>query len=154
MCVCVCVWYDPVNGKHIQTLFTISQPPNPLQPRGPQCSNGTTDICDLSVSVLCVSVLVAMKTLCLHSARYGTVSSSLSEGKALLESDLKEDQPIDDVLGAHIKALWQDPAIQETYHHQSEFQLSDSAAYFFDKVKSTHITREWCTTSRRSWLSG
>jgi hypothetical protein len=64
------------------------------------------------------NVLTAMKTLCLHSARYGEVSSSLAEGKALIESDLKEDQPVDEMLGAHIKALWADPAIQETYNHQ------------------------------------
>ena len=64
------------------------------------------------------NVLTAMKTLCLHSSRYGEVSPSLAEGKALIESDLKEDQPVDEVLGAHIKQLWMDPAIRETYNHQ------------------------------------
>jgi hypothetical protein len=60
------------------------------------------------------NVLTAMKTLCLHSSRFGEVSPDLAEGKALIESDLKEDQPVDEVLGAHIKSLWLDPAIQET----------------------------------------
>lgn len=85
-------------------------------------------------SIIYNNVLTAMKTLCLHSSRYGEVSSSLAEGKALIESDLKEDQPVDEILGAHIKALWADPAIQETYNHQAEFQLNDSAKYFFDQI--------------------
>ena len=81
-----------------------------------------------------LSVLTAMKTLCLHSSRYGTVDPSLAESKALLESDLKEDQPVDEVLGEHIKRLWVDEAILETYNHQAEFQLNDSAKYFFDAI--------------------
>lgn len=68
------------------------------------------------------NVLTAMKTLCLHSSRYGEVSPSLAEGKALIESDLKEDQPVDEVLGAHIKQLWMDPAIKETYNHQGQMR--------------------------------
>lgn len=80
------------------------------------------------------NVLTAMKTLCLHSSRFGEVSPDLAEGKALIESDLKEDQPVDEVLGAHIKSLWLDPTIQECYAHQAEFQLNDSAKYFFDQI--------------------
>jgi hypothetical protein len=75
-----------------------------------------------------------MKTLCLHSNRYGEVAPELCEGKALIESDLKEDQPVDEVLGEHIKKLWADPTIQTTYDHQAEFQLNDSAKYFFDQI--------------------
>eukprot|EP01104_Vermistella_antarctica_P017942 TRINITY_DN64_c0_g1_i3.p1 TRINITY_DN64_c0_g1~~TRINITY_DN64_c0_g1_i3.p1 ORF type:complete len:265 (+),score=52.71 TRINITY_DN64_c0_g1_i3:132-926(+) len=33
-----------------------------------------------------------------------------------------------------IKALWADPAIQEAYGRASEFQLGDSAGYFFDSL--------------------
>jgi hypothetical protein len=88
----------------------------------------------LSVVSLFRSVLTGMKALCLHSSRYGVVSPDLAEGKALLESDLKEDQPVDEQLGAHVKALWADPAIQETYLHQAEFQLNESAKYFFDRI--------------------
>lgn len=31
--------------------------------------------------------------------------------------------------------VWNDPAIQETYKRSSEFQLSDSAAYYFNKIE-------------------
>jgi len=86
------------------------------------------------LNIIFNNVLSGMKTLCLHSARFGSVAPELAEGKALLESDLKEDQPVDEQLGAHIKALWADPAIQETYAHQAEFQLNESAAYFFGRI--------------------
>jgi GTPase SAR1 family protein len=34
-----------------------------------------------------------------------------------------------------VKDLWCDPAIQEAYRRSNEFQLSDSAAYYFNKVE-------------------
>jgi len=37
-------------------------------------------------------------------------------------------------IGKDIKALWQDPAIKATYARAAEFQLNDSAAYYFDSV--------------------
>ena len=45
-----------------------------------------------------------------------------------------QDQPVDEVLGAHVKALWADPAIQETFSHSAEYQLNDSSAYFFNQI--------------------
>lgn len=41
---------------------------------------------------------------------------------------------MDEVLGAHVKALWADPAIQETFSHSAEYQLNDSSAYFFNQI--------------------
>ncbi|KAJ5076601.1 guanine nucleotide-binding protein g(o) subunit alpha [Anaeramoeba ignava] len=42
-----------------------------------------------------------------------------------------------------IQALWQDPAIKKTYERSSEFQINESAGYFFDRmnelVKSDYI---------------
>ena len=37
-------------------------------------------------------------------------------------------------LVADIKAFWADPGIQEAYSHSSEFQLGDSAAYYFEVI--------------------
>eukprot|EP01118_Nematostelium_gracile_P017214 TRINITY_DN728_c0_g1_i1.p1 TRINITY_DN728_c0_g1~~TRINITY_DN728_c0_g1_i1.p1 ORF type:complete len:356 (-),score=73.00 TRINITY_DN728_c0_g1_i1:85-1122(-) len=34
----------------------------------------------------------------------------------------------------HIRALWQSPSIQKTYARQDEFQLYDSAGYYFDNL--------------------
>nr|P43151.1 RecName: Full=Putative guanine nucleotide-binding protein subunit alpha [Leishmania donovani]AAA50285.1 G protein alpha subunit [Leishmania donovani] len=37
-------------------------------------------------------------------------------------------------LAQDIKALWADPGIQNTFQRSSEFQLNDSAAYYFDSI--------------------
>jgi guanine nucleotide-binding protein G(i) subunit alpha len=37
-------------------------------------------------------------------------------------------------IGKDIKALWSDPAIRATYARSSEFQLNDSAGYYFDSI--------------------
>jgi len=37
-------------------------------------------------------------------------------------------------IGKDIKTLWSDPAIRATYARSAEFQLNDSAAYYFDSV--------------------
>jgi len=45
-----------------------------------------------------------------------------------------------------IKALWSDPGIKELFHRSAEFQLNDSAGYYFDNVdriaKSDYIPDE------------
>jgi len=35
----------------------------------------------------------------------------------------------------HIRQLWEDHAIQQTYLHRSDFQLNDSANYFLDQLE-------------------
>lgn len=37
-------------------------------------------------------------------------------------------------IGKDIKALWADSAIKATYARSSEFQLNDSAGYYFDSI--------------------
>jgi len=37
-------------------------------------------------------------------------------------------------LGSDIKLLWSDPAIKQTFIRSSEFQLNDSAGYYFDNI--------------------
>ena len=37
-------------------------------------------------------------------------------------------------IGRDIKALWSDPAVKSTYVRSSEFQLNDSAGYYFDSI--------------------
>jgi GTPase SAR1 family protein len=37
-------------------------------------------------------------------------------------------------IGKDIKALWSDPSIKATYGRSSEFQLNDSAGYYFDSI--------------------
>jgi len=48
--------------------------------------------------------------------------------------DVKPNEVITPDMARHITCLWTDPGIQNTYENRSHFQLTDSAAYFFDKV--------------------
>jgi len=86
-------------------------------------------------NIISNNVLVSMRALIKYSAKFGEINPSLSESKSILEQEMKEDQPVTRELAAHVKLLWDDAIIQETYSHQNEFQITDSAKYFFDKVE-------------------
>ncbi len=45
-------------------------------------------------------------------------------------------QAIDKVLAGHIKSLWADPGIKNTFAQRSKFQLDDACQYFFDGVEA------------------
>ncbi len=75
-----------------------------------------------------------MRILLKHCDRFGSIEPALAEPRRLLEADMKEDQPVTEELAGHIKLLWQSSAIQATFNHQNEFQLTDSAKYFFDRI--------------------
>lgn len=55
------------------------------------------------------------------------------EAKAFLV-DCKPESEIDGALAAHLKLLWSDAGIQNTYENRAKFQLPDSASYFFDRI--------------------
>jgi len=48
--------------------------------------------------------------------------------------ELKVDDEIDTRVGEAIKTLWADRTIQAAYENRSNFQLTDSAKYFFDRI--------------------
>lgn len=58
---------------------------------------------------------------------------SAEESKELILSLDGEDE-IDPLIANHITRLWDDPLIKETWHRRSEYSISDSASYFFEKV--------------------
>jgi len=87
------------------------------------------------VPIIHNNILTSMKTLCKYSTTYGTVSPSNQAPKQVIENELKGDEEIDVSVGAHIATLWKDVGIQKTYAMRAKYQLNDSAAYFFDKIK-------------------
>lgn len=48
--------------------------------------------------------------------------------------DLADDAELTTSIAEHIKTLWDDKAIKETYKRRNEFQLTDSTDYFLDRV--------------------
>jgi GTPase SAR1 family protein len=49
--------------------------------------------------------------------------------------DMAQDAPIELSNVHHFKALWADKAVQTAFENRSNFQLTDSAQYFFDKIE-------------------
>ena len=89
--------------------------------------------------VICNNILSSIKTLCEQSelqANRGEatqVHPDLESSKRYI-LDMKMSDTIDPNLGAHVKALWHDPGIQRTYEVRARYQLTDSAAYFFNEI--------------------
>jgi hypothetical protein len=69
----------------------------------------------------------------MHAARYCEGIQNQESKQAILE--LKEDTVLDETMGQHIKAIWEEQAVQEAYLHRSKFQLSDSTAYYFGRLE-------------------
>jgi len=80
------------------------------------------------------NIITSMKTLCKQSANFGQVTAAAQASKEIIENELKGDEEIGPELGQHIALLWKDPGIQQTYNARTQFQLTDSAKYFFDKI--------------------
>jgi len=80
------------------------------------------------------NAIVAMQTLCENSDKFEKVASKLGEYKQQI-MELKDQEELSPQLADKIALLWQDKGIQVTYSKRANFQLSDSAAYFLNKVK-------------------
>mmetsp|Transcript_8566 Transcript_8566/g.9718 ORF Transcript_8566/g.9718 Transcript_8566/m.9718 type:complete len:353 (+) Transcript_8566:61-1119(+) len=79
------------------------------------------------------NTLEAMQALVKQSDNFTPVTEENLDAKAAI-MELKEDDIISPVDAGFITRLWKDPGILETYTHRADFQLVDSAYYFFDKV--------------------
>jgi len=83
------------------------------------------------------NAIVAIQTLCSNSDKFGAVADNLKGTRdALLE--LKEGD-LSTEIADKIAILWQDKGIQATYAKRANFQLSDSASYFLNKVKEISL---------------
>lgn len=92
------------------------------------------------------NIITAMKTLCKQSEHYMAVAEQNRVSKQIVE-ELKGDEELTPDLAAHIDALWHDEGIQNTYAARSFFQLTDSAKYFFDKIRDVTV-EGYCPTQQ------
>lgn len=83
------------------------------------------------VSSIHNNVILSIKTLTLQSSSFGTIHNQ--DAKQAI-TELKEDTVLDEAMAVHIKNMWADPVIQETFQHRSTFQLSDSTQYYFGRL--------------------
>jgi GTPase SAR1 family protein len=82
------------------------------------------------------NVIMAMQTLCQRCTDLGLeVAPNLLADKRFFE-EIKDCEEITEHMGAAIKELWHDPAIQQTYEKRALFQLTDSSKYFFEQIET------------------
>jgi len=96
------------------------------------------------------NIITSMKTLVQQSDAYGQVSSEIDAYKRRVDEELKGDEEIDEELGTALKALWEDPGIQQTYEQRANFQLTDSTSYFMERLDD--IMREGYIPSEQDVL--
>jgi guanine nucleotide-binding protein G(i) subunit alpha len=78
------------------------------------------------------NIITSMKTILQQCPTYG--ACQVPDSQRVLEEDIKGDEEIDVTLGTHIKTLWTDSGVQATYEQRANYQLTDSASYFFDRI--------------------
>jgi len=100
--------------------------------------------------IIANNIITAMKTLCKHSPTFGAVAPQNEKAKQIVENELKGDEELTPDIAGSIGALWADEGIQITYGSRTHFQLTDSAKYFFDKVKQ--ISAEGYTPTEQDVL--
>lgn len=80
------------------------------------------------------NTIQAIKTLSTEVGKYGGLKSEGAKAAQQAIDALHGDEAIDATMAKNIDTLWKDPGIQETYAHSSEYQISDSAGYFMERV--------------------
>jgi len=78
--------------------------------------------------------LISTKTLCKQSHNFGAVTAANVASRNLIE-ELKGDEEIDAALARHILNVWNDSGVQATFAQRTKFQLTDSTAYFMERLK-------------------
>ena len=86
-------------------------------------------------SIIYNNIISSAKTLAEQCPTHGPVQGEDAKAayKKIME-DLNGDEEVDGKLCDVIKCFWQDKGTQATYEKRALYQLTDSAAYFFDKI--------------------
>jgi hypothetical protein len=86
------------------------------------------------ISVVHTNTILCMKALGEASPKYGGVECKDSLQYVMALEDEDDAIPIDSSNVHHFKALWADKAILNAYEHRNQFQLPDSANYYFERL--------------------
>jgi len=83
------------------------------------------------------NIISSMRMLCLQAPRFApnmTVQPNNQETFERFRAGKIDVEVINEELGTAIQELWKDPVIQQTFRNRSQFQLMDSAEYFFNRL--------------------
>jgi len=88
-------------------------------------------------SIINNNIITSMRSLCQATVDLDLDINEASEkarDKFLDNEEYVNGGVVTPQLAAEIKLLWQDQGIKEAFRRNAEFQLNDSAAYYFDKI--------------------
>jgi len=97
----------------------------------------TQEECVQYKAIIYTNIVVSMKALANAAFEMKIPLAEKNQGAAtkIRESDANYfSGNLTKETAAEIKALWQDEGIKKAYSRQNEFQLNDSAAYYFDSL--------------------
>jgi GTPase SAR1 family protein len=82
------------------------------------------------------NIIMSMRALVLAVERLGLEVSPENKDRARLfkSNTILFEQNVTDEIADAVKMLWNDQAVKNAYFNSSEFQLNDSASYFFDSM--------------------
>jgi GTPase SAR1 family protein len=87
------------------------------------------------IPIIYNNIITTMKTLCAQSNTYAPITDPQLLGiKNYIENELKGDEDINENLAMNIQALWLSAEIAETYKNRAHYHLTDSAAYFNERI--------------------
>jgi len=83
-------------------------------------------------SIIFGNILSSMKTL-VEAVEHLQIRSMKEENKVRAKQVLQEED-FNETIAKEIQILWRDPGIRESFNRSSEFQLNDSAEYYFEAI--------------------
>jgi GTPase SAR1 family protein len=90
------------------------------------------------ITIVNTNVITSMKELVKQSSNYGPIADQAAADHISGMNNTRTAsvlEVMDAKTASSVETLWQDAAIQEAYRNRAQFQLNDSAKYFFDKIK-------------------
>lgn len=83
------------------------------------------------------NVIMAMRSIVNAGEKYGmekVLPENLPKAMLFTTNEILFEQKVTPEIAAAVRDLWKDPGIQALYERSSEYQLIDSAAFFFNSV--------------------
>merc|ERR1719276_271873 len=82
------------------------------------------------------NIIMSMRALVLAVERLGLEVSAENKDRARLfkSNTILFEQNVTEEIADAVISLWNDPAVKNAYFNSAEFQLNDSASYFFDSM--------------------
>jgi GTPase SAR1 family protein len=94
----------------------------------------STDERENYTSVVYNNIVTSMKQILQQASEWELYTQIGDQSSAQLVDNLPDSAPVDETVGAAVKALWADAVIQQVWGRRNEFQVVDSMKFFFTEI--------------------